>query len=114
MLDDVQGWVWGDRNYWSPKLTEQLHAQYLFLLAPFRNTSSEIQPRPTWFKHMHYKIEIVIGQLVERYHARRVWARDAWRLYSRWLSMILSHTVAVLFCQQTGHLLLRFSQLICD
>jgi hypothetical protein len=29
------------------------------------------------------RIETVIGQLVERYHAKRVWARDAWHLWSR-------------------------------
>ena len=114
LLDDVQGWVLGDRNYWSPKLTEQFHAQDLFLLAPFRKASSENKPWPTWLKHMRYRIETVIGQLVERYHAKRVWARDAWHLYSRWLRMILSHTVVAYFCQQTGHPLLQFDKLTCD
>jgi len=27
---------------------------------------------------MHYRIEIVIGQLVEQFHAKQMWARDAW------------------------------------
>jgi hypothetical protein len=48
------------------------------------------------------RIETVIGQLVERDHARRVWARDAWHLWSRWLRKLLSHTMAVLLCQQAG------------
>jgi hypothetical protein len=30
------------------------------------------------------RVETVLGQLVERYHAKRVWARDAWHLWSRW------------------------------
>jgi len=63
---------------------------------------------------MRHRIETVIGQLVEGFHAKRVWARDAWHLYSRWLCMILSYTVAVLFCQQTGHPLLQFAKLTCD
>ena len=44
----------------------------------------------------------MIGHLVERYHAKRVWARDAWHLWSRWQRKLLSHTLAVYLCQQTG------------
>jgi hypothetical protein len=54
----------------------------------------------------------VIGQLTERYHAKRVWARDAWHLGSRWLRKLLSHTPAVFLCQQTGLGSLRFADLI--
>jgi hypothetical protein len=39
------------------------------------------------------RIETVIGQLVERYHAKWVWARDAWHLWSRWQRKLLSHTL---------------------
>lgn len=44
----------------------------------------------------------MIGQLVARYHLKRVWARDAWHLWSRRLRKLLSHTVAVLLCLQAG------------
>jgi hypothetical protein len=54
----------------------------------------------------------VIGQLVERYHAKRVWARDAWHLWSRWQRKLLSHTLAVYLCQQTGLGPLRFADLL--
>jgi len=54
----------------------------------------------------------VIGQLTERYHAKRVWARDAWHLWSRWLRKLLSHTMAVFLCQRAGLGSLRFADLI--
>jgi hypothetical protein len=43
---------------------------------------------------------------------KQVWARDAWHLWSRWLRKLLSHTRAVLLCQQAGLPPLRFAQLI--
>jgi hypothetical protein len=58
------------------------------------------------------RIETVIGQLVERYHAKRVWARDAWHLWSRWQRKLLSHTLAVWLCQQHGLGSLRFAHLL--
>jgi hypothetical protein len=49
---------------------------------------------------------------VERYHLKRVWAQDGWHLWSRWLHKLLSHTIAVLLCQQAGLPPLRFAQLV--
>jgi hypothetical protein len=57
------------------------------------------------------RIETVIGQLVERYHARRVWARDAWHLWLRWQHKLLRHTLAVYPWQQHGLDSLRFADL---
>jgi hypothetical protein len=57
----------------------------------------------------------VISQLVERYRAKKVWARDRWHLTSRWLRKALSHTVAVFLCQEETHLSpLRFAKLLND
>jgi hypothetical protein len=60
------------------------------------------------------RIETVISQMTERYRAKRVWARDRWHLTSRWLRKVLSHTMAVYFCQQVGLSPLRFAELITD
>jgi hypothetical protein len=49
--------------------------------------------------HVRYRIDTVFGQLVERYHAKRLWARDGWHLGSRLLRKVLSHTLAVLLNQ---------------
>ena len=56
----------------------------------------------------------MIAQMVGRYKAKKVWARDRWHLRSRWLRKVLSHTLAVWFCQQAGLPPLRFSQLLTD
>jgi hypothetical protein len=58
------------------------------------------------------RIETVIGQLTERYHAKRVWARDAWHLWSRWLRKLRSHTLAAFLYQRAGLGSLRFADLI--
>ena len=54
----------------------------------------------------------MLGQLTERYHAKRVRARDEWHLIARWLRKLASHTLAVLFSQQAGLPPLAFAQLI--
>ncbi len=46
--------------------------------------------------------------------AKWVWTRDVWHFFSRWLHKILSHTVAVFFCQQLGLPPLHFAALITD
>jgi Transposase DDE domain len=92
------GWVLGDRNYWSPELARSLLRKGMLLLAPYKNPGGEARPWPRWLVQKRRRVETVIGQLVGRYNAKRVWARDGWHLRSRWLRKILSHTVAVLSC----------------
>jgi len=114
MLSETSGWVLGDRNYWSPELTQRLDEHDLKLLTPYKSAKREKTPWPKWLKHKRYRIETVIGQLVERFQAKRVWARDFWHLWSRWLRRILSHTFAVYLCQQNGISSLRFAELVID
>lgn len=59
-------------------------------------------------------METVIGQLVDLFHAKRVWTRDAWYFRFRWLRKVLSHTLVILFCQQQGISPLRFSELLTN
>jgi len=104
VLDDlsegVQGWVIGDRNYWSPHKGEELALQGIHLLAPYKSAEREKRPWPRWLVQLRRRVETVISQLVERLQAKRVWARDMWHLLSRWGRKILAHTFAVWFCQQ--------------
>jgi hypothetical protein len=58
------------------------------------------------------RIETVLGQLAERFHAKRVRARDEWHLVARWLRKLASHTLAVLLCQQAGLAPLAFERLL--
>jgi hypothetical protein len=83
-------------------------------LAPFKSKKHETTAWPAWLSHKRYRIETVIGQLVDRFHVKRVWARDLWHLCSRWLRRVLSHTFAVYLCQQNGLSSLRFADLIVD
>jgi hypothetical protein len=112
MLVGVQGQVLADRNYWKPVLRDRLREQELVLLAPFSTAKHEKTPWPRRLTQKRYRIETVFGQLVERFQARQVWARDAWHLCSRWLRVILAHCFGVLLCQQTGLSPLRFSELV--
>jgi hypothetical protein len=115
LLQEAQeGWVLGDRNYWSPELTKRLGEEGLSLLAPYKSKKREGKRWPKWLVQKRRRIETVISQITERYRAKRVWARDRWHLTSRWLRKVLSHTMAVHFCQQVGISPLRFAQLLTD
>ena len=58
------------------------------------------------------RIETVLSQLTERYHAKQIRARDEWHLTARWLRKLLSHTMAVLLCQRAGLAPLAFAELL--
>jgi Transposase DDE domain len=84
LLHGVGGWALGDRSYWSPSRAGMLAGQGVWLLAPSRSAKGSVPRLPGRLVQARRRIETVIGQLVERYHAKRVWARDAWHLWSRW------------------------------
>ncbi len=85
-------------------------------MAPHKSSNEEQRPWPHWLVNKRRRIETVFGQLVERYNAKKVWARDRWHLTSRFFRKILSHAVAGYFCQQEERLSspLRFAELITD
>lgn len=112
VLADAAGCALGDRNYWSPELTRALAQDGLALLAPFRKASQERHKWPRWLTNKRRRIETVFGQLVGRFHVKRVWARDRWHLTARWLRKMLSHTIALFFCQQRGLEPLSFWRLL--
>lgn len=115
LLEGMHGYVLADRNYWKPELAERLKAQGVCLLAPYKSAKRQKQPWPRHWTHMRYRIETVFGQLVERFQAKRVWARDLWHLTSRWMRKFLSHTLAVYFCAQTQqNSYLNFAKLVQD
>jgi hypothetical protein len=114
VLSEVTGWALADRSYGSPRLAEQLASQGGWLLAPPRGARRSRQRPPPWLVGKRRRVETVIGQLTGRYHLKRVWARDGWHLWSRWQRKLLSHTIAVYLCQQTGLGSLRFADLIAS
>jgi hypothetical protein len=116
LLEETKGWALGDRNYWSPELTQRLQDEGLCLLAPYKSKKREVTSWPRWLVQKRRRIETVISQLVERYGAKKVWARDRWHLTSRWLRKVLSHTMSFYLCQAQGGCSspLRFSELLAD
>ena len=99
LTEQFTGTLLADRNYWSPKLTKRLQTHAITLLAPYKSSRRQPQPYPYWLTNLRRRIATVFGQLVRRFHAKQVWARDVWHLSSRWLRKILSHTFAVYCCQ---------------
>lgn len=105
--------VVGDTNYHSPILKEGLSGYDVSLIAPVRtNKKREVHPWPRWLTNTRRRIETVISQMVERYGAKRVRARDLWHLTSRWFRKVLGHTLCVCLCQRAGLPPLRFSELV--
>lgn len=105
----------GDRNYWSPSLTEELARGGIRLLAPYKNKKRDPQPqRSRLLRGLHWLIETVNGQLAGRFHVKRTWAKDLWHLCSRVLRKILSHTVAAWINVTQGHRPLDFASLVTE
>jgi len=113
LANGMTGYLLGDRNYWSPRLSSALATQGLQLLAPYKSAKRQKQPWPRWLSHKRYRIETVFSQLVDRFNAKTVWARDTWHLTNRWWRKILAHTLAVFSAQQLDlESPLRFAELI--
>jgi hypothetical protein len=112
LLAGLAGWALGDKGYWSPMLRAELATVGLDLIAPPPRTKARAGRWPGWLVQMRRRIETVLGQLTERYHAKRVWPRDEWHLLARWLRKLASHTMAVLLCQWAGLTPLAFAQLL--
>ena len=117
VLPEVVEGSWGfavaDRNYWSPRLTEDLAAMGLVLLAPYRSAKRDPDSaRSRFLSRMRYRIDPTFGQLVERFAAKRVWARDTWHLCRRLLRKVLSLTIEVLLTHQLGHPPLQLARLL--
>jgi hypothetical protein len=106
--------VVGDTDYWSPLLREDLAGYGSSLIAPKKTSKKrDRHPWPRWLTNTRRRVETVIGQLVERYGAKRVRARDLWHLTSRFFRKVLSHTCCVHLYQRVElSSPLRFSELV--
>jgi hypothetical protein len=113
LVDGAMGQVLGDRNYWDPRLTAALAPAGIALLAPFKKRATDPDPdRSRLLGRVRWRIETVVAQLVERFHLKRIWARDAWHLTCRTGRKILSHTIAVCLCLERGYPPLQFDRLL--
>ena len=115
LAERTSGLLLGDRNYHAPAVAADLAREGVELLAPFRWAQRDPAPaRAALISRFRYRIDTVFGQLVERYHAKKVWARDAWHLWSRLLRKVLSHTLAVLLAVTIGLPPLHLAALVTE
>ena len=112
LLAGPAGWALGDEGYWSPSLRAEPAPAGLDLIAPRRGGRSGASRWPASPVQTRRRIETVLSQLTERFHAKRVRARDEWHLMARWLRKLAGHTLAVLLCQRAGLDPLAFAQLL--
>lgn len=102
----------GDRGYYSPDPAAELAGSGVRFLTPYMHTSKEPDPaRAARLPAVRYRPETVDGQLADRYHAKRTWARDLWHLTNRVTRKVLSHTVMVRIARRHGHDPLSFDRL---
>ncbi len=113
LTERTSGLLVGDRNYHSPKTSEELAGMGVELLAPYSSKKRDPHPqRSAFLSRLRYRIDTVFSQLTERYSVKRVWARDLWHLASRLLRKVLSHTVAFLLNHQSGNPPLQLAKLL--
>ena len=112
VLAGARGWALGDRNYWAPDLKRELRERGLELLAPPKRRAQDPGKWSRWLTRKRRRIETVIGQLVERFGAKRTWARDLWHLGVRVYRKVLSHTLAVYLNLQQGREPLQLDPLL--
>lgn len=103
----------GDRNYWGVDRQAELAEHGFVLLAPYKSKTKDPDPgRSKFLRSLRKLVETVIGQLTERYHCKRTWARDLWHLCSRLARKLLSHTAAVLLNLWAGNPPLQLERLV--
>ena len=113
LTERTSGLLIGDRNYHSPKTSQELARRGIELLAPYSSKKRDPNPkRSAFLSRLRYRIDTVFSQLTERYCLKRLWARDVWHLASRLLRKVLSHTVAFLLNHHSGNQPLQLSKLL--
>lgn len=115
LLDGITGTIVADKAYLSESVTQALRQRQITLITPKRanmQTFNRLYNRLV--SRYRQRNETVIGQLAERFHAERVWARDCWHLTSRMARKILAHSIAVWFNELYGRNSLQFDTLIAD
>lgn len=114
VLEGTQGLVLGDRAYWVPEIQASLRKDGIILQAPFRFAHS---PQAAAYQspvlgRVRYLVDTICGQLTDRCHLKRVWARDLWHLRNRLVRMILMHTWCVWLNQQQQAPCLQLDRLV--
>jgi hypothetical protein len=114
LLEAITGLVLGDKGYLSAPLQAELRRYDIELQSLFRVNMSD-ERSPAWLRllgRFRRRIETVIGQLSDRFHIERVWARDLWHFHSRINRKVLAHTICCWLNRQLGLPTLQFDALV--
>ena len=97
LVEKIKGLLLGDKGFIRPELQEFLKKQGLYLQTSLRDNMKDDRPKSflKWVVGTRRLIETVIGQLTERFHIEKVWARDLWHQCSRFWRKLLAHTVSI-------------------
>lgn len=108
--------VLGDRNYCVPRLKVRLAADGQRLLRPPARQAKRDPPAVRggkWpYSDTRYRIDCIFGQLTDRFHVKRMWARDLWPLMGLFFRKVLVHTRALILNMEQGNSPLRFERLV--
>ncbi len=113
LTDGYCGDLLGDRNFWSPRLKQELALHGIRLLAPFRSKKHDPHPATSGLmSRLRYRIDTIFGQLCQRFSVREVWAKDDWHLWGRLLRAFLSHTLMIHINREAGNEPLQLERLV--
>lgn len=114
LVEKIRGLLLGDKGYIRPTLQRELAEQGVYLQTPLRENMQETRPKSflSWLVSTRRLIETVIGQLTERFHVERVWARDKWHQASRFWRKLLAHTACIKLNLTLGNEPLQFDQIV--
>jgi hypothetical protein len=115
LVEKIRGLLLGDKGYIRPELQDQLKEQGLSLETPLRENMKDDRPKTflRWLTGTRRLVETVIGQLTERFHIEKVWARDLWHQFSRFWRKLLAHTASIKLSLGIKNEPLQFEHLIC-
>jgi hypothetical protein len=107
----------GDKGFIGAAYQADLQSDFgITLHTLVRSNMEETRPRDflRWLVGTRRLVETVIGQLTERLHFNKVWARNLFRLAGRVARKVLAHTVAVMLLWRTGRYDLQIEQLVAS
>lgn len=117
VLDNIQGLLIGDKGAVSQTLHDDLaNSHSMNLPTPLRVNMTETRdPRVVrQLVSTRRLVETVMGQLTERFHLQKIWARDLRHLTSRVGRKILAHTMGIFLHTMLGREPLQFDGIIAD
>jgi hypothetical protein len=105
LVPGTHGLYLADKGYLSAPLQQQLRQEaQIDLQTPLRDNM--VDTRSPEFVSLlireRRRIETVLGQLAERFHLAKVWARDLWHFTQRIARKLLAHTCAVFLNGSNG------------